>query len=230
MITPAILYKNMKNFVSKNKSKPVIQYIYFDGKKAYGTNLYSMAIVKNYPAAEPHFEYPDGIIAKEKKDPIDYDRVLVKEKDIAWCYTNKSIMDGKKFMTQWESTFEFLKKAVKVQHTPAILLEYKNNELIARAANEDVTASVAFLKCAKNAEGPEWVNGFNVEVLLNAVKFLKATEPHTLKVHANNNFNVLTFETEDLIITMTALMQGNADYLAVKRHFASTEDNFSFDA
>ena len=38
-----VFYKNMKNFVSKDTSRPLMNYIHFDGEYAVATSLYMLA-------------------------------------------------------------------------------------------------------------------------------------------------------------------------------------------
>lgn len=53
-----VFYKNMKNFVSKDTSRPLMNYIHFDGEYAVATSLYMLA--KMRCEQSQHYETVDG--------------------------------------------------------------------------------------------------------------------------------------------------------------------------
>ncbi|MBR2215990.1 MAG: hypothetical protein IJ849_09560 [Selenomonadaceae bacterium] len=209
MVTPKILYAQMKKWVDKGMGRPALELIYFSGEKAYATNTHHLAIVKNYPVKEAHYETPDGY--EEKQDlpekPLDYERPLIQENDALWKYeVNFGPLLFKDFITPWKMAIDFLAKATKKQEYKPIILQKKGKRLLAYAApNEKWLKAKIVLIDNLEDDGRDWEMGFNSAYLLDIVDFLKATEPEKLKIFINKAATVLTVETEDLILTTTCL-------------------------
>lgn len=212
MITPTIFYREMKKWVSSDESKPTFQHIYFDGKRACASNnALTLAVVKSFPAQEPHYETVEGARNDNvsPKAPYDIEKVLVTEqrqgwrKDIAF----NGYAQSKGFLGEWKNAAALLTKISKGVDYHTILLQKHDGRLCAYVVNEIVSVKMILLD---NMEGKEaendWEAAFNAHYFENAMNFLKATEPMNLSIYTDKHeLPVLTFETEDLILLLSCI-------------------------
>lgn len=74
-------YKNMKKFASKDMSRPMMNYIYFNGEYAVATSPYALAKMKC--EQEPHYEKVDGTTAIVNGDFPNFE-FLFADKDVVY--------------------------------------------------------------------------------------------------------------------------------------------------
>lgn len=227
MLRPTTLYKHAKNFMNPKGSKPIYNHIYFDGEKAYVTDGHTLVIAKDYPAAEKHFEDARGnlVASEEMREVPNFEKVLTKEENVIWKYKNPTIRDMKKFVKPFEAAFDFFKKINR--DSPVMMLEYQDGVLRTYAVNEDMRTTIEFGLTRSDMEGENWTAGFNYVTLLNVMKLIKDTDYGYLYIN-KARMHVLTFETRDLLITMTGLSDNN-DYLRPIKAYMKPQDDFSFD-
>lgn len=215
MISPTILYPQMKKWVATTNERPLFQHIYFSGEKAYATDSHHLVIVKNYPVKEPHYETPEGYKVNTDTDfpPLEYETVLIQEKDIIWQYkTNFGPFLFKDFIQYWKTAFDFMLKVSKKRTYKDVILQKKGNRLLAYLFGDVIWLKGQFILLDNlENDGKDWQIGFNAAYLLNVVDFLKATEPETLKMYVNKQKNTLTVETEDLLLLTTGLLLRDKD-------------------
>lgn len=211
MILPTTLYKEAKKWVSTSSDKhsEIYNYLYFNGEKMYATDGHKMVIIKNYPAAEAHYETTDGVKTEVNvAEPLNYERIIPSDETISWRHTIKlSFSDCKMFLDDWKQTLTFFKTLIKKTPNKACHLKKENGKLYAYAVNERVKAKVLLLE---RLEGEDWDFPLKQTNLSCIVDFLRTTEPEEIEIKINKNRTVIAFETEELLMLSAPL---NTSYI-----------------
>ena len=232
MILPATLYKEAKKWVSgtSDKKSEVYSCLYFNGEKVYATNTYRMVIIKNYPAAEAHYETADGVKTEVNiAEPPKYESIVPKDETILWRHTVKlSFDDRKTLFDDWKQTLAYFKSLTKKTPSKPCCLKKQNGKLYAYAVNERTKAKVLLLE---RLEGEDWDFRIKLDNLSCILDFLRATEPEEIEIRVNKRSNVITFETEDLLMLSAALntsyIKNDWDYKTLT-DFVADEDDVDF--
>ena len=208
MMTPTLLYQQMKKWVATDESRPVFQHIYYDGHRALATDGHRMAIVKNYPVQEPHWETPAGVRPPDTEDwtAPNFDRVIPKKEACEWVMEMELPVGAVKgILLHWKNSVEYMKKTAKDHEYSASVLQKIGNRLCIYAANRYIRAKAILLeKLPDGEQDVGWMAGYNTSYLLDCVDFVKATDPRDLSVYIGNR-DTLVMETEDILLVVVPI-------------------------
>lgn len=199
MITTKMLYKHMKNFLSKDDARPVFQHLCFKEGKVIATNCHVLTIVKDYKADE-HYETPDGARVADTDDwkMPNYAQVIPKSGWKAATPVDKPLLDA------WKAALDFVVKITRKNGYPECYLEYKDNWLVLYAVSDELSVKSKFVLLELSSD-EEWGVHLNPKYLLNAIKFLQDTDPLCLEILVNPTRTILSLETDDLQIIQTVI-------------------------
>jgi len=225
MITPTVFYQQMKKWVSTDEARPVFQHIYFDGERAVATNVHRMVVVKNHPS-DAHFETTMGARADktEKWTFPTFDRAIPPLDKALWMHEIEfPVFTFKDFITQWKNGFDSVKKVAKSTKYNCFALQKLGGKLYARAINGSISMTISLLNIEKpSSKNEDWFAGFNINYIIDAIDFLKATEPRELRMYVNGG-HVLVIETEELLMVITPVNLKSSQDGGMLSKFVETE-------
>ena len=230
MITPSILYKQMKNWVAKKDTNNLkgITYIHFDGERALATSGNVMAIVKDWPS-DPHVETPDGI-RPSKQDPFpgkfpNYQNLLLPEENRTWKLAVKDPSGIEALCKEWKQVFTLIRNLLRRPKETIfpVTLRMHGGKVSAYTATE--TMDMKFVLLEKQ-EGEDWEQAFSAACLLNAMEFLLATSPKELSIYngRSQGHKTLHIETEDILLLIAGVnVRGGDEWSARHCRFVNEE-------
>ena len=208
MMTPTLMYQQMKKWVASDTSRPAFQHIYFDGERAFATDVHRLAVVKNFPAKEAYWatvqgapaQFPEGKIPT----PPNFFRAIPEQEKSEWVMTMEMPLNATKgILLHWKNTAEYIKKVARELKYSLAVLQKTGDKLYIYTLNRYIRAKVLLMdKLPDSGKNADWMAGFNSGYLLDAFEFLKATDPRTLTLYTGSR-NILIMETEDIQLVIT---------------------------
>ena len=196
--------------------------VQFDGKSAFATDNYQLAIVKNFHADESHVEFRDGHMMKATSN-IDFYKVIPNKEEIDWKISLLP-SETKKVMRDWSNIFNSIKKMNTDGSKFAI---YKSHSsFYCCAHNEDICADYMLLyhpfTFGKKNE-KDWSLTTSINFFLNAFSLMKLFKTNAFKfyVSTKKGNTTICIETDELIFVTSS----NTD---IKHLYELNEKRFEF--
>ena len=203
------MYKHMKNFITKDRSRPCFNCVCFDADKAVATDTHVLAVAKGLPLRDkPYFEpLLENVDMNDLAFP-DYKRVLPKSEPRAKYVLQES---GEPILiTSLMNIFKFLKS-----YTGNCVITCYDSSLWAYAENE-LEESVRFrLIQDSQLKGLSFTVSYSTDYLFRAFSFFRDlhTKGLTMKWFDLGNLLSLTLESEDLLVYILPIRNNTASPL-----------------
>lgn len=205
MLKNKYLYTKLAAFASKDKVRPIFNYLNFTGEEVVATNTHWLAVAKGYKA-EPHMESTDGSKVECPGKFPEWRGLIPSGKQLQYSHIfEENPKDKYSKMRRVKQVIQNVDKAVKMprgQFTVACLVK-DDERIYYLVCDRDYFFKVQIFDGIKDL--PDFRFYCAPAYLEMAFDLLDAAEPDKVMFGVNESHNIMLIETDDVLILGTGV-------------------------